>query len=890
MTSRTETDEQAANRLFSRALELPSSERSAFLDSECAGNAPLRALLDELLGAADDTRDPLFDAARDHQQSLLQEAEGVLRTSPPSRRLGAYRLLRELGHGGMGVVFLAERADGEFEQKVALKVVQQGASQRRLTRFRQERQILASLDHPGIAHLLDGGLTPDGLPYLAMEYVNGQPIDVYCRDRALPLRQRIELFLDVCGAVSAAHRQLIVHRDLKPSNILVTSDGTVKLLDFGIAKLLSPEPGRSMTVEHTRVMTPSYASPEQFLGRHITVASDVYQLGLLLYRLLAGRLPYDVRTGNVAETEKLICEVPAPKPSSAVRELSRDSTTEGVGRNAEASPMAFDFAGWSKALRGDLDNILAKALEKAPEDRYPSVDAFAADLERHLAGEPVSARSPTFGYVAGKFIARHRLAVAAGSAALALSIAGIYGHTSRVTAERDRAEQALLAVEQARSEAETLSRSLIDLLELSDPERNPEAAVDASAMLERSVEHARQNLADHPQARSRFLHTIGEIYTKRGQLEVAEELVREALATREDLLPSQHPAVIESVNQLGVIVGRLRRFEEAETLLDRALAARRRGGDHELVATTLNNLGNLYWRQGLLAEAEAQHRQALGLREGLGDPVRIGDSANNLGVLINAQTRYREAVPFLERALAAHLEAFGPDHPTPAVALNNLGSSELGLGRWREAEKNFRRAATIWQKAYGPNHVRTQRAEYNVASTLRLQGRTAQSLQMLRALLRRQESAESRDEQEIARTLSLLGRVQMQVGDLQTAEETLDRALTMRTEILGAEHVSTLTTRTYAAELARLRGRLQEAEAELRSLVELTPRLFGDDNAATARARYQLSLTLIELGQPDEVEDLLRLALEARRQRLPEEHPDVIEVAEALRSWRAKTS
>ncbi|MCG8455580.1 MAG: serine/threonine protein kinase, partial [Holophagales bacterium] len=519
-------DDLQADRIFSRALELPPAEWPAFLDQACAGRPGLRRVVEELLDLATDSWDALFDGASAHQHGWLEEAEGTLRTDLPGQRLGPYRLLRELGRGGMGVVFLAERADGEFDQRVALKVVQLGASAGRLSRFRRERQILANLDDPRIARLLDGGVTVEGLPFLVMEYVAGQPIDRYCEARRLGLRRRLGLFLDVCHAVSAAHRQLVVHRDLKPSNILVTDEGTVKLLDFGIAKLLDPEGGAEATAEWTRAMTPSYASPEQFLGRPITVASDIYQLGLLLYRLLSGRLPYDVGTGGASRAERLICEVAPPKPSAASRELVRSGAPES-GAFPVVDPSG--LAAWSRALRGDLDNIAGKALAKAPADRYGSVDALIDDIERHLDGRPVAARQPTLGYLAGKLVSRHRRAVAAACGVLVVVAGLVLSYTLQLRQERDRAEDARLAAERARDEAEALSSSLVDLFALADPERDEGDPVDAMELLERSVERVRDDLVKHPLAAARLLLTIGEIYTKLDRLETAAELLGEVM-------------------------------------------------------------------------------------------------------------------------------------------------------------------------------------------------------------------------------------------------------------------------------------------------------------------------------------------------------------------------
>lgn len=903
--------EMEADQLFSQALELSSAERTKFLDAACVDRPDLRNLVDELLATSSGDWDAVLEAGAEHQADWLHEAEGILTGEQPASRLGPYRLIGEIGRGGMGLVYLAERADGQFEQRVALKLVPRGSSPHRRQRFRQERQILASLDHPGIARLLDGGVTAEGLPFLAMEYVDGEPIDAYCTSRGLDLHGRITLFLDVCRAVSAAHRQLVIHRDLKPSNILVTDDATVKLLDFGIAKLLSDtsddagghngdkdrdgdedrdgnnrdggnrDDGTHLTVGPTRVMTPAYASPEQFLGHRITVASDVYQLGLLLYQILTGRLPYDVHTGTAADAQRMVCEVPPPKASSKVQTSNPSSENPSTDRDPTHGSQ---LVPWAKALRGDLDNILTKALAKDPEERYASVDALVDDLERHLSGRPVVARRPTPGYVATKFIRRNRWTVASAFAALGLVIGLTFEHTARIRQERDRAEEALAAAEQARKEAETLSTSLVDLFALANPDRRPDEPVDALDLLERSVEKVRTDLDAQPLVQARMLHTLGHIYNKLARTDRAVELLREALRVREARLPPDHPEVIESVDLLGIVLGRLQAFDEARALLERALTAREAGDDLEDLAATLNNLGNLHWRRSELEDAEALHRRALAIRESMPerDPVHIGDSANNLGVLLMAEERLLEAVHFLTRAAEAHVEAYGPAHPTPAVAFNNLGATEMRLGRWADAEKHLRQAVTAWRDAYGPSHVHTLRAEYNLANTLRRQGQTEEAQQMLRSILDRQRALNPRNDVDVARTLSVLGLILTDTGDFDAARDALDESLTLRTAFFGAEHRLSLLTRTHLARLQRLRGDAAGAESALRVIAELAEEAFDPSSASKAQVLYQLAVTLMERGQNQEARQWLEDCLDIQKTLLAPDHPDLVKTQNAL--------
>lgn len=433
---------QQIKRIFDEAVELAPSEQGRFLDAACGSDERVRREVELMLAAdpADDLEESPF--------SLFDRGEEV---PFHGRKIGHYRILEEVGRGGMGAVFAAVRDDGEFEQKVALKVIKSGLSTSTIVRrFRHERQILASLEHPHIARLLDGGMSDDGLPFYVMEFIEGEPIDEYCRARALGVRERLELFRQVCAAVSYAHRRLIVHRDLKPSNILVTADGRAKLLDFGIAKVLSQgDSGTQSTATQLGLMTPDYASPEQFRGEPVTTATDVYSLGVVLYELLTGALPYDLAGLRLDQMLKVVCETEPTRPSQAVvddewesadlRTKPMTAAADGPGQKAQAvnPPSAIRNP---QALRGDLDNIVLKALRKEPERRYESVEQFAEDIRRHLEQLPVSARPDTFAYRASKFVRRNRVGVVAASLIFLALIAGILGtaYQARV-AQRERA-------------------------------------------------------------------------------------------------------------------------------------------------------------------------------------------------------------------------------------------------------------------------------------------------------------------------------------------------------------------------------------------------------------------------------------------------------------------
>ncbi|MBA2621045.1 MAG: serine/threonine protein kinase [Acidobacteria bacterium] len=448
---------QKVKDVFLEVLEKPQKERADFLAKICGDDFELRAEAEKLLAAHFEAESfiekPVFEVA------TVFKSNGGAQTE---KRFGHYKIIREIGAGGMGVVFLAERDDGEFSQQVAVKIVRQTlADSELINRFKRERQILALLNHPNIANLLDGGIGENGLPFLAMEYVEGEPITTFVERENLSVEDRLKLFLKVCAGVAHAHRNLIVHRDIKPSNVFVTGDGNPKLLDFGLAKLLSDSLDHEATPEQSilRAMTPAYASPEQMRGEKITTASDIYSLGVLLYELLSGERPFHLKNQNFDEAMRVVCESEPTLPSDAVTDRHNYTTGEiGGGQTADERDYKSRVANHNpQKLRGDLDNIVLTAMRKEPERRYPTVEKFAEDIERHLQGLPVRARPNTFSYRAEKFIKRNRLSVAAGL----LIIFSLLGGIAATVWQARRAEAQKARAENRFNDVRKLSNSLM---------------------------------------------------------------------------------------------------------------------------------------------------------------------------------------------------------------------------------------------------------------------------------------------------------------------------------------------------------------------------------------------------------------------------------------------
>lgn len=598
--------------IFHEAVELEDKERREFLLKRCGDDAEMLRELELLMesheGAGHFIERPAMVSASD----LLLDGEASLWAG---RALGHYRVLRELGRGGMGLVLLAVRADDQFKKQVAIKILRRGMdSEEIVRRFRTERQILASLEHPNIARLLDGGITEDSLPYFVMEYIEGQPVDQYCDEHRLTTDARLVLFRKICAVVEFAHQNLVIHRDLKPSNILITSEGEPKLLDFGIAKLLNPELAAqtlSATATDLRLMTPEYASPEQIRGRNITTVSDVYSLGILLYRLLTGHAPYHFKQTSPQEIERLVCEKEPERPSTAVGrteeittgERTTRITPETVGEARGEAPEAL-----RRRLRGDLDNIVLKALRKEPERRYSSAAQLSEDIRRYMEGLPVTARKDTFAYRASKFIGRNRIGAAAAALVFLAILAGL-------TVSIWQARVAARERNQARREtakADQLNNFLKSILSAASPEQKGrdakviEVLNDAAARID-------AEFANQPELKAQALQTIGLTYGQIGLNDEAEKAAREALRINLELYGEENQTVASNRTLLGMALLNKARFDEAEKLLTAAVSTERRispAGSKEL-GYALFGLGELYVRRSANKEELEKARQLL---------------------------------------------------------------------------------------------------------------------------------------------------------------------------------------------------------------------------------------------------------------------------------------
>ncbi|MEE8523868.1 MAG: serine/threonine-protein kinase, partial [Thermoanaerobaculia bacterium] len=691
--------------IFQQAVDRPADERDGFLRRACGDDQGLRKAVDSLLEA--DRAGEAF-----LEEPLMPPPAPAARL-PNDGQLGPYRLLREIGQGGMSTVYLGARDDDSFRRRVAIKVIRRGMeSAESQRRFRAERQILASLDHPWIAKLYDGGETAEGLPYFVMEYVEGLPIDTYCDQHRLTVSERTILFGKVCSAVHYAHQNLVVHRDLKPSNILVTTGGSPKLLDFGIAKLLNPELSSSElepTATWMRLLTPHYASPEQVRGEAITTASDVYSLGVLLYKLLTGRLPYVLEARTPKEVERLLTEHEPPKPSTVViggpngsgrRRAQRDDPTpESISRARGVRPQQL-----ARQLDGDLDNVILMAVRSTPQRRYGSVEQFAEDLRRHRKGFPVIARQGKVSYRLGKFLRRNRLAIAVAAVILLLVVSFAVAtilQSARVARERDQARR-------ERDEKEQVLALVEEVFQLADPGQARGETFTVREALDRSAELIGQRLGSVPVLEAALRETIGTIYFNLGLFAEARTHLTEVLEIHRELYGADSLEYVDSLAAIGAVFRETGDYDRAEEHTVEALSrARELVGDHHPgLIEPLNHLVTLLCYRGDYQRAREPSLEALTLAREYSDDTRseLAEAVTNRAVVLKKNGDLEGAKHLYREGLAIQQRILGEDHPEVANILNNLAVVLKALGEHQAAERMHRRTLILRRRLYGDAH------------------------------------------------------------------------------------------------------------------------------------------------------------------------------------------
>ncbi len=808
--------------IFDRVVDAAPADRPKLLDELCAHDATLRREVEQLIAA--DVSAQSFDGGVDSARgaAAAEWASGLdEKTWQTHERIGPWRVLSELGRGGMGIVLLAERADGQFEQRAAVKLVKRGMDSDAVqARFLRERQILARLEHPHIARLLDGGIAKDGRPYFAMEYIDGEPVLRYCAQCELGLEARIRLFCDVCAAVQFAHGQLVVHRDIKPSNILVTANGEAKLLDFGIAKLLDDSHGgmtQTADAQH-RPLTPAYAAPEQIRGQPVSTATDIYSLGVVLFELLTGKRPFDFRDGsNVDDVRNAMdSTTTTPLPSKVV-----DDTAPATMRR----------------LRGDLDTIILTAMQRDPQRRYATVDAFAKDLQRFLAGQPISARRDSVGYRLGKFVDRHRVGV--GTTVLGFAVL-VVALVFALWQAREKSRQALVS--------QQVTTFLEGIFRGADPTVSRGANVTAQDMLDQGTDRLHSDVFVEPDVRARLLHTITTTYTDLGLYDRALPLAEESLALRRARSPRNDEDIAESLDDVGRIYRLKGDYARAEPMLREALELRRSTlpRDDPQLIESLDQLATLQRSRGDFQVAGGNFLAALNLAEqrfgkDATETARyVDDYAANLDDLGKRQ----EALALYQRALDIREKNLGPDDADVATTLINLGTHLDDSGHYAAARVMLERALKIRRQVYGPAHPLVGFAELALSSVYDSQGEYDEAEKLAQdslAIFRRGLPAEH---PKISEALNMIAVLRAARRDFSGAVPLMREVFDRFRRTLGDDHPDTLTAQNNLAYALLHSGNPAEAEAMLRSALGHARKDNGQLLRVTGRENLSSALAL----------------------------------------------
>jgi serine/threonine protein kinase/tetratricopeptide (TPR) repeat protein len=859
--------------LVGQAHAMAPGERASFLDEQCAGDAALQQEVESLIASIQDAPD-LFSGAPPEPDAQDTDAayEGY--------RVGAYKLTRRLGRGGMGAVFLAERCDGQFSHNVAVKLINRSIFDHSVVRrFLRERQTQANLRHPNIARLFDGGVTDDGTPYLMMEYIEGDPITTYCDEHHLTVSERLQLFSTVLSAVHHAHQNLVVHCDLKPSNVLVSADGTVKLLDFGISRVLrenTPSGGDDHTATMPRILTPGYASPEQIRGESITTSSDIYSLGVILYQLLTGQRPYQIDQGTPLQLERTVCETDPTRPSLAViqartrGERRTDPPTsvelEGIAAARRTSPHRLQ-----RRLRGDLDNIILMAMRKEPERRYASVEQFGQDIRRHLQGLPVVARDDSIGYRFAKFAARHAVGVAAAVALAVALIGGIIGTTWQARIAARQRDAAMLAHQQAHAEAlkaERVNVFLQDMLASARPEltRNPDITVrevldEASAQLD-------TELAQEPQVTAALHTTIGQTYQSLGLYDEALPHLEEALRIHREDLGEEDADVVSCLNDLGTLQYLRGELEVAETLFRASLPLliNLYGEQHAQTAECLNNLGAVRRAVGDNDAAETLHRRALAVRTALWgeDHLAVAESLNNLASALIAKGDMQNAEPLMRRTLAIRSKHLRADHPDVAQGHNNLAVVLAKQGDFEGAASELSKAMDIYRRILQDDHPVLITTMGNLATLYTMTGRHSESERLLKDVLALQRAQLAEGHPSVAQTLWNLSGCYSAQGEYAKCEPLLRECLAIRRDRFSANDPRVAVAINELGRCLMRLGRYDEAETHLLESYELFESIKGPEAAETVEAIQWLADLYEAMGQMDRAGEFRSLNPKAR--------------------------
>ena len=833
--------------LYDAAAGMEPSERTCFIDDSCAADEEMRR---ELLAAFRDAGSGFTGVVANAAATAMEGEDNWT-----GRHMGPYRIVRPLGHGGMGTVYLAVRDDDQFHKEVAIKTLRfELHSGPAVSRFRHERQILAHLEHPNIARLLDGGATERGTPYIVLEYVPGSPITEWCEQQRLSLEQQLGLFCQVCDAVQYAHQHLIVHRDIKPGNVLVTSAGVPKLLDFGIAKLLDADaPPPMATATGALLMTPDYVSPEQVRGEAVSTATDVYALGAVLYQLLTGQRPHLLQHYDAAEIARVVCETEIRPPST-------------LG---------------NRRLRGDLDNIVLKAMKKDPARRYSSAVEFSEDIRRYLDGLPINARPDTSLYRTTKFVRRHWIGVSATAAAV-MSLAVGVAVATRAAVQARQADQTAQAVSDFLRDDLLAQASASNQLGSSKPD--PDLKVRTA--LDRAAARIGGKFGRQPEVEAAIRDTVGQTYSDLGMYPEARAQLERALELHRQALGMKDPKTLKTAGRLGRTAFLQGKYPEAEALLGQALDVQRRilGPDHVDTLNSMAQLGNVYYWQGKYVQAETLMSQNLEIRRrvfGPDSPDTI-KSMNGLASASYAMGKYAQAEALFSEAVEIDRRLLGLEHPDTLGVMNNQALNYVGQGRYAEAEALDTLVLQSRRRVLGPEHPDTLGSMVNLANDYGNQGKREEAGALYRQALEIQRRVLGSEHLMTLRSMNNLAETYDAEGKYGEAEVLFGETLEIERRLLGTEHSDTLICMNNLADAYGFQGKYAASEGLFSEVLGISRHALGPEHPLTLAISADSASMYLREGKYALAQTSAAQVLAGRRHALGSEHPDTMTSATDL--------
>jgi len=819
---------EKVNEIVDTALDFEEEKRETYIQEQCQDNQHLKRQVTELLKSIkqsdtenflENTGDYPQHLAREiSEENIREESSALIGTT-----IGRYKLSDLIGHGGMGSVFLAERADEAYNQKVALKLMRRGMdTPTNIARFRRERQILANLDHPNIARLLDGGITEDGLPYIVMEYVEGKPILEYCDLRCLDINQRLTLFSSVCEAIQHAHNNAVIHRDLKPSNIMVSPDGEVKVLDFGIAKLLEPEdPELTLyrTRSGTRLLTISYAAPEQIENKTITTATDTYALGTLLYKLVTGVHPFDWEDKDLAEMEQLVRKKTPARPSDRFQKLASNHKEQITSLRNMATPSLF------KKLKGDLDAIIMKALRKEPGARYRSTEQLIADLNRRKENLPVIARKDTFRYKSGRFIKRNKTALSVTAGFIMLLAGFLIFHTLQITKERNRAQ---LEAEKARK---TL-QYLVGVFQHADPNQPGQREITAGQILEDGTDYIEEEV-NNTDIKASLSNALGTIYQHLGNYDKAEPLLYEALKHNQNQAAGNNLDLAASMRDWAGYNMKIGSYDTARKYFEKSANVFQELGDKKEYASIIGELGWIDYREGDFERADSLINEALKINLSL-HGLKSKEAAMDLqylGWIKNAQGDYRSSERLFQNSLSIRKSVLGNEHRLVAQTLQSLGRVLYNKGDYQKAKEIENQALNIQREIFSGTHP------------------------------------------DIATSMNILGLINMRQENFDKAETYFREALQMRLKFYGENHPDVLKSRNDLATIYFFNEDYENAAELFKKVAASNKELRGPDHPELATGLNNLAKSLHKAGRKQEALEYYSRSIQIGNENYSTDHP-----------------